>query len=488
MMSIDEIRLSVSRAIPDELKSELGQYMTPSATANFMASLFSQRNIRQLRLLDPGAGIGALSVAFLDKLARSDNHPETVSTTVCEIDSTMRKELAGVLSRYVGYRTDINIESGDFIETAVNWLQFDTERRFTHVIMNPPYKKISRSSRHRKLLRNVGIETVNLYSAFVALALKLLSWGGELVAIIPRSFCNGPYYKAFRDIILSHSAIRHIHLFESRGKAFKDDHVLQENIIIKLERSAVQSEVVVSYSSDDKFNDYTQKAWPFSQIVHKIDPERFIHIPTSEDQNRITNVKEICHTLGDIGLEVSTGPVVEFRVKEFLRKAPEPNTVPLLYPSHFSHDGNVWPIHNHKRPNAIVNNDTTLKWLYPIGYYCVVKRFSSKEEKRRITASVVNPELFGSAKAIGFENHINVFHEAKSPIQKTLAYGLAAFLNTTVVDQYFRMFNGHTQVNATDLRKLRYPSREVLEELGKWVLSQGSFSQDKLDAKIGELK
>jgi adenine-specific DNA-methyltransferase len=40
---------------------------------------------------------------------------------------------------------------------------------------------------------------------------------------------------------------------------------------------------------------------------------------------------------------------------------------------------------------------------------------------------------------------------------------LAAFLNSTVLDVYFRQFNGHTQVNATDLRNLRYPSRSQLE-------------------------
>ena len=53
---------------------------------------------------------------------------------------------------------------------------------------------------------------------------------------------------------------------------------------------------------------------------------------------------------------------------------------------------------------------------------------------------------------LGFENHLNVLHEDKHGLPEKLAYGLAAFLNTTAVDENFRRFNGHTQVNATDLR------------------------------------
>jgi hypothetical protein len=79
---------------------------------------------------------------------------------------------------------------------------------------------------------------VNLYSAFVALAVGEAAPGGQIVAIIPRSFCNGPYYRPFRDFILERAAIRHMHLFESRNKAFKDDEVLQENIIIRLSVAA----------------------------------------------------------------------------------------------------------------------------------------------------------------------------------------------------------------------------------------------------------
>ena len=47
-----------------------------------------------------------------------------------------------------------------------------------------------------------------------------------------------------------------------------------------------------------------------------------------------------------------------------------------------------------------------------------------------------------------------------------LAKGLSAFLNSSFVDSYFRQFSGHTQVNATDLRKLNYPPADALERLG----------------------
>jgi adenine-specific DNA-methyltransferase len=68
-----------------------------------------------------------------------------------------------------------------------------------------------------------------------------------------------------------------------------------------------------------------------------------------------------------------------------------------------------------------------------------------------------------------------------------LAKGLAAFLNSTLVDIYFRQFNGHTQVNATDLRNLRYPTRTELESLGRRI-GEAFPDQVELDALVeGEL-
>ena len=136
----------------------------------------------------------------------------------------------------------------DFIREGAFALSF-AGGRYSHAILNPPYKKIGASSEYRLLLRKFGIETVNLYTAFLGLVVALTKEGGEIVAIIPRSFCNGVYFRPFRKWLLRNVAIKHIHVFESRAKAFKEDEVLQENIIIHLERGGVQEQVMRKYGS-----------------------------------------------------------------------------------------------------------------------------------------------------------------------------------------------------------------------------------------------
>lgn len=483
----DTVRRRVAPEIAHTHKAALGQFLTPANVARFMASLFPASILRNCRLLDAGAGVGALSCAFLDRWVAGDFGFGAVEVVAYEIDGNLRDHLARHLDGYKNVISQIIV--GDYIELATAGSLFTARQPsgYTHAILNPPYKKINSNSAHRLALRRVGIETVNLYSSFVALAITQAAPGGQIVAIIPRSFCNGPYYRPFRDFILKHTAIRHMHLFESRSKAFKDDEVLQENLIIRLERDGNQGPVTVSTSTDDTFTDLVTHEYSFERIVLPDDPERFIHVPTSPGKNTLELYPAIRCTLADLGIKVSTGPVVDFRLKEHLRDMPSEGNVPLLYPGHFSCSGTTWPIKDMKKPNAIERNADTEKWLYPNGFYCVVRRFSSKEEKRRIVASVVEPSAFGNIPVLGFENHLNLFHEGKRGLPEALARGLAVFLNTTAVDENFRRFNGHTQVNATDLRLMKYPDRETLIKFGEWAAQQGTLTQDHIDAKLGTL-
>jgi adenine-specific DNA-methyltransferase len=195
----------------------------------------------------------------------------------------------------------------------------------------------------------------------------------------------------------------------------------------------------------------------------------FIHLGVDNtDTSPAERIKCFTSSLNKLGLSVSTGRVVDFRAREHLRKSPEQETVPLIYPCHFLNGFINWPVESGKKPNAIASSSETSDLLVEAGFYVLTKRFSSKEQQRRVMAAIYDPTRI-DAPLVGFENHLNYFHKQGKGLTADLAKGLAVYLNSTIVDQYFRLFSGHTQVNATDLRKIPYPTHEQLLRLGRYV-------------------
>lgn len=487
-------RTAVSQQLDPTTRVELGQFLTPSAVATFMASLFAPTQ-SEVTLLDPGAGVGTLTAAFIEQLLGQGTLPASITVDAYELDKTMLAYLEEMAEQCRLRCQDAAVPfmgqviHDDFITSGADqlWnahsLFGATTRAYTHCIMNPPYRKMRSDSPHRQQLRQIGVETSNLYSAFVAIAVKLLAPQGQLVAIIPRSFCNGVYFKPFRQLLLAEMSIEQIHIFTSRREAFKDDDVLQENIILHAVKHRQTQDVMITSSSDPSFSDMTYRKISVEQLVKPDDSDQVIHIAASDfDQLVLDRIRHFSCSLNELGLSVSTGPVVDFRLKDDLCQQPEQHTVPLIYPNHFHQHQIQWPDHDGKKPNAIRESVQSSRWLMPNGWYVLTRRFSSTEEKRRIVAAVHNPTQIPGEK-IGFENHINVFHAKKSGLDATIAKGLTLYLNSTLVDLYFRQFSGHTQVNATDLRMLNYPDLATLQRLGEQV--DGTFPDQKaIDASI----
>ncbi|MFZ2640773.1 MAG: Eco57I restriction-modification methylase domain-containing protein [Verrucomicrobiia bacterium] len=472
---------------------ELGQFPTPLPVAQLMASMFDSRE-KDVRLLDAGAGTGLLIQTFVEARCSLKPLPASIHVVAYEVDTSLLGPLHRTLEHCrnhclnFGVQFSADVYNADFIEAALPLVNGDlfgkSHAGFNATILNPPYRKISSDSRTRLLLRSAGIETTNLYTGFVALAAKLLCDGGEMVAITPRSFANGPYFRPFRNFFLSSMSLRRLHVFESRSVAFECEGVLQENIIVHaVKSSAKSSSVVVSKSSGAPHAPITARECAYNEIVSPGDPERFIHIVTDDVQQNARLILARFHTsLAELGLEVSTGRVVDFRATQFLVPEPARGTVPLIYPCHFNGGYVKWPRTPSRKPNAILDISATKELLVPSAVYVLVKRFTAKEERRRVVACIYDPARIRSAR-VGFENHLNYFHAHGAGLPLDLARGLSAFLNSTVLDVYFRQFNGHTQVNATDLRNLRYPSRSQLEFLGR-SLGETFPDQEQLDRLI----
>jgi adenine-specific DNA-methyltransferase len=473
MEGAERRRVELAVGIEKEQRARWGQFFTAAPLAALLASFFDLEALGdEASLLDPGAGMGALTTAFVERVA--EVKPQTrLSLTAVEVDPGLSRCLEEALNecREALPLTQAARYQLDFISWAADRLAVSAAGRtqFDCIIMNPPYRKIHSSSPERTLLHGLGIETTNLYTAFLTLAVRLLAPGGQLVAITPRSFCNGAYFRGFRRDLLSATALRRIHLFGSRIDAFRDSDVLQENVVFHAIEGEERNRVIIS-ASDGHTDDWlvTREA-PYEEVVRTDDPQHFIYVvPDSMGATVVEQMGKLEGTLTQVGIEVSTGRVVDFRAREHLRSVPARETAPLVYPGHISEGRVRWPEGAPRKPKAIKVVDETAPLLMPKGTYVVVKRFTSKEEPRRVVAAIYDPSLI-SAEVVGFENHLNVYHRRGEGLPPTMARGLAAFLNSTMADLYFRLFNGHTQINATDLRRLRYPSPKQLESLGRAI-------------------
>lgn len=478
--AVDFFRLDANRRLDPARRSALGQFMTPPATARLMASMF-QAERATLRLLDAGAGVGSLTAAFVAEVSSRERKPRRIDATAYEIDETMLSYLSGTLGQCNsacashGIAFDSHLIEGDFIEGGTRQLRqemFAPFQRFNCAILNPPYKKFNSDSETRATLREIGIETSNLYTGFLSVVLLLLAEGGELVAITPRSFCNGPYFKPFRKLLLDTLTLKRIHVFESRQVAFGDDDVLQENVIFHGVKGGEKGNVTISSSTGPEDDFATTREVSYNQLVKPGDAEHFIHIvPDDLGASIAEQIDRLYWTLNEHDIDVSTGRVVDFRAKPLLRAFPEVQTVPLIYPVNFSNGFVEWPKPGARKAQAMATLPGAEELLVPKGTYVLVKRFSAKEEPRRVVAAVYDPSRI-DAERIGFENHLNYFHRKGKGLPENLAKGLAAFLNSTLVDLFFRQFSGHTQVNATDLRNLKYPTRSQIEALGTKIGDQ----------------
>lgn len=451
----------------------LAQYFTPLPIADYMAAMFRTTQNNNVRILDPGAGEGILGLTLTQKLQKAELK---IKTTFIELDEPTFQTLT-VNTKGI----EADLINSDFIDVALK-MEKDAKNRFTHIILNPPYFKLRVDSESSKRLRLNGIQVTNIYAGFVWLAARLLKDDGQLVAIIPRSFCNGPYFLKFRQFITDNFSIDAIHSFTSRNKAFARDNVLQENVILHISKRKQSKTVQLTYSTDQSFSDIAEKQVPIEMIITPSDTTKTIHIPA---QNQTVSLSDYLKcTIQELGITASTGPVVDFRLRSSILPSATKDSVPLLYPAHMSGHEVDWPLSAFSKIGQHYQPLESDKNILPLdGHYVVVRRFSSKEEKRRIFAAVVGPDMFSSP-GVTFENHLNYIHAKKHGFDRDLAYGLCAYLNSSVLDEHFRKVSGHTQVNVSDLKNLPYPSEEQLRKIGAIMQNIDSLMDDVVTKEI----
>jgi adenine-specific DNA-methyltransferase len=272
-----------------------------------------------------------------------------------------------------------------------------------------------------------------------------------------------------------------MHLFESRGDNF--DEVLQENVIVTFRKREIQPKlaqtIAVSISQNGSdIADAEVCLVRASLIMHRRDRALHYRLPTnSEDEMILRAFDAWSGSLHRYGMEVSTGRVVAFRAEEYFLGDGNGDTVPLLWMQHVKGGQVVHPLNTFRKPQWISRDAAPL--LVPSANYVLLRRFSAKEEPRRLVAGVFLGSQFGYP-TVGFENHLNYIYHKKGALTEAETCGLAALYNSALFDRYFRITNGNTQVNAAELRALPLPPLSVVQQIGAAVIADPRLDVDHL--------
>ena len=468
--------------MPKKERKQYGQFFTSIETARYMAGLFLIPEKKALTILDAGAGSGILSCAVVERLDSVEG-VEEIEITCYETDENvlpLLKENLLYVQKYSSKKVNVVIITENYITSQ--YLDFNhmlggnwDPKKYDLVIGNPPYMKIPKDAPEATAMPEVCYGAPNLYFIFASMGVFNLREEGEMVYIIPRSWTSGAYFKRFREYFLSEGKLIHIHLFGSRNKVFDKEDVLQETIIVKVKKTKIKPETVTitSTNTNKDFSQCSSLVVPYDLVISG--DELYVYLVTNEDEVAVLDkLHRWDKTLPDIGLKMKTGLTVDFRNWDILRNEEEEGAVPLFYSQHIKQGEVHFPIQ--KEHEYVVTEQNGL--MQDNRNYLFVKRFTAKEEPRRLQCGVYLAKRFPQYSKISTQNKINFIDGLLTEMSECLVYGLYVLFNSSLYDAYYRILNGSTQVNSTEINTMPVPDLETIQEMGKKIMRSKDMSEE----------
>lgn len=467
---LDIISKEISDNDDRDRKKTFGQFFTPSDIAKYMAKYASVKK-NKLRILEPGAGSGILAIAILDEILLNDSVSE-VYIELYEIDYKIIELLKSNLNemKYIYKKNKkeliFKVKQLDFITSnAKGWINEDGFDKFDIVLSNPPYKKISKKDEKSKLMSSIIFGQPNIYYLFMAMAIKLLDDEGQFIFITPRSYFTGAYFREFRKWFLPNVNINNIDILESRKNTFGNGNVLQETVIINGKKEKQKEFIQVRKINRLELDKNVNVLMVEKDLAFEGKENFYIKSPTSiEEYNCLRFLEKWSKSLKELGIMVSTGKVVPFRCKEYLSniKYDNKNGYPLIWDINLKNGVFSWPIYYKDKFQYTYKENDTIDNLN----YLFIKRISSKEEKRRIQVTQYYQTILKDKK-IGLENHVNYMYKINGQLDRLEMTGLYIIFNSNIVDNYFKVLCGSTQVNATEINSIKLPNIDEITDIGK---------------------
>lgn len=476
-------------------KRDKGQFFTPLAISQFMGSLARATDSESIRILDPGCGSAILSCSLIEHIVQNNMTLKKINLDLYDTDTVLipyTEIVLGYLSDWLrskGVQIDLTIHQEDFIlvnHTYISGTNLfnDNIVLYDYIISNPPYFKLAKDDARTQCCASIVDGQTNIYALFMAICSKMLNESGEMIFITPRSFASGRYFQSFRDYLFENTRLCFVHLFNTRKDTFAKDDVLQELVITRFANSN-NGRITISHSEGSRdLNDPVVKDYPETDILDPSTSDKVVFLPTDDRDDAILNLfRSWDGNMEKYDIKISTGPVVAFRIYDYITSDEDPDTVPLYWMHNVVKMLADHPVNKKDKGQYIKVAPESMHTLLPNKNYILLRRMSSKDDSSRLVAA----PYFGNMakyKYVGIENKLNYIYRPKGHLRRDETIGLTALLDSDLFDGYFRTFNGNINVSATELRAMPLPPIETIREIGKRIILNNNYSIDYINELV----
>jgi adenine-specific DNA-methyltransferase len=459
--------------LPPETRARRGVYYTPPPLVQRLMDRAETAGIdwSTARALDPACGGGG----FLGPMARR----MVAALRGCDRSTILRSigaRLRGAeIDPFAAWMSQIFLEATLHVmlggadckaASAVDVVDSLTRPQaadFDLVMGNPPYGRVTLRPSQREEYRRSLFGHANLYGVFLDLAIrKTRPRGGVIAYVTPPSFLSGEYFKRLREVLVREAGPVSFDLVSERTGVF--DGVLQETLLAVYRRGRAARSVNVEFVDASETAVRVESGDAIELPSRPEDPWILPRSRAAVDISR--RLRALPGRLASWGYGVSTGPLVWNRHKSRLRARPDGNTVPIVWADAIGADGafSFGAARRSRRPYCSIGPSE--QWLLVRRSCVLLKRTTSKEQRRRLIATRLPSEFIAEHGAVTVENHLNMILPivADPPVDTAT---LATFLNSEVADRAFRCISGSVAVSAYELEALPIPLAAEMQELSR---------------------
>ena len=470
----------------------LGRLFTKKASAAFMAGMIAlDEKKSSYTILDPGAGTGILSAAVIERICKECTGCKQIFLTAYESCDEFCDMLEDNIERIrkkcrhdYGVRLYPTIYRENYLTESKKHYTvtfFDTvPDKYDIVISNPPKELIEKNTPEAISVGGITQVKTSLAFLFLKLAAEHVDVGGQLVFVLPTTYATAAALAPISQFVKSKLNLTGIHLFVGKQKNEKRAVPLKNSIFVSYTACEEKKPVIITTSEGEP---KAGAVTTLPELEHDfvVDPEDgSLILPKSiEDTKIVKYIGSFPETLTSLGLKMSTGLVLDSRCEELLFTDSVPGTVPLIRPASIRGGAVHFPLPIRKQYLAPKTTNLVQRNKNMI----MIKRVPSGSDDRFVNSAIYLAAQLPAYRYISTHNKINFIDtkDKHDEMSARFAFGLFALLNSTIYDRYISIVSKSKQINSKEMRSLRLPPRNLIENMGMRLMETRQTSVSMCD-------